>query len=328
MTNTLITSPKAGDVSPYVDTARRLVKKSKSANTERAYKAHWQTFSTFCGQIGASALPAAPETVVAFIARQSDAGRKASTVTAQLAAVAWAHRSASLANPCDDIRVSTTLSGMRRDAGTKPTQKTPITQDTVKLLVVDLPDDLRGKRDRAMILVGMWGAFRRSELVALDVSDVTFTRKGATIYVKSSKTDQEGAGMTKQFARMADKTICPVTALREWLRVAGHTEGALFRGITKHETLYSGHMEGGEVARIIKRACVRAGITEGELDNYAGHSLRAGFITGAAEKGAQAWQIAEQTGHKPGSRVLETYIRTAGRGALAAIGMMAKTDSD
>lgn len=311
----------------YAPQVRRYVQASKAENTRKAYAAHWRTFTTWAAGAGLQALPAAPESVVAFITHQADKGRKPATLQASLAAIAFQHKTAGAINPCDDIRVTTTLAGIRRDKKTRPAQKAPATLDVVRRMVIALPYDLRGIRDRAIILCGFWGAFRRSELVALTVADVRFTQTGAKVLIASSKTDQEGAGMTKNLPALADRSICPVAALREWLRVSGIQSGALFRGIDKTGSLHSGNMGGREVARVVKRACDRAGMSEAEMMQYAGHSLRAGFVTDAADKGAQAWEISEQTGHAAGSRVLQSYIRAAGRGAIRAIGLIAPVDT-
>lgn len=305
---------------PYAEQVRKYVSASKANTTQRAYGAHWRTFIAWAQAAGVAALPAQPESVIAFITHQADAGRKASTLQASLAAIAFMHKTAGAPNPCDDIRVTTTMQGIRRTIGTRPQQKAPATLDIVRKLVAGLPDDLRGKRDRAVILCGFFGAFRRAELVALTVADVRFNKAGAQIIIRRSKTDQEGAGLTKQLPLMSESGICPVTALRAWLKASGIKSGVLFRGIDKAGQLHTGMMQGREVARIVKRACERAGISAHE---YAGHSLRAGFVTEAAEHGAQAWEISEQTGHAAGSRVLQSYIRASGRGALRAISLIA-----
>jgi integrase len=309
----------------YAPQVRHYVQASKADNTRKAYAAHMRTFQAWAAGANVSALPAAPETVVAFITdqatdKQDRKGRKASTLQAALAAIAYAHKAAGMVNPCDDIRVTTTMQGIRRKIGTRPAQKAPATLDVVRRMVITLPHDLRGTRDRAIILCGFWGAFRRSELVALTVADVRFNKAGAAVFIARSKTDQDAAGMVKNLQAMADASICPVAALREWLRVSGIQSGALFRGIDKTGALHTGNMGGREVARVVKRACVAAQISEAQ---YAGHSLRAGFVTDAATAGAQAWEISEQTGHAAGSRVLQSYIRAAGRGAARAISLIA-----
>lgn len=320
MTQAITTTQTGAALAAYAPQVQRYVQASKADNTRKAYGAHWRTFTAWAAGAGVQALPAQPETIVAFITHQADKGRKPATLQASLAAIAFMHKAAGAVNPCDDMRVTVTMQGIRRDKKARPQQKAPATLDVVRRMVITLPYDMRGIRDRAIILCGFWGAFRRSELVALNVGDVHFTQTGARVFIPSSKTDQEGEGMTKNLEAMADASICPVAALREWLRVSGIKSGALFRGIDKTGSLHTGNMGGREVARVVKRACDRAGISAAQ---YAGHSLRAGFVTDAAERGAQAWEISEQTGHAAGSRVLQSYIRAAGRGAKRAIGLIA-----
>jgi integrase len=325
MTQEIVTTAQTGAaLAAYAPQVREYVQASKADNTRKAYASLWATWATWAAGANVSALPAQPESVIAFITHQAGAGRKASTLQASLAAIAFQHKAAGAVNPCDDIRVTTTMQGIRRKIGIRPAQKAPATLDVVRRMVITLPYDLRGIRDRAIILCGFWGAFRRSELVALTVANVRFTQTGAQLFVAKSKTDQDAAGMTKNLPTLADQSICPVAALREWLRVSGIQSGALFRGIDKTGAIHAGNMGGREVARVVKRACVAAQISPAQ---YAGHSLRAGFVTDAAEKGAQAWEISEQTGHAAGSRVLQSYIRAAGRGAIRAISLIAPVGS-
>jgi integrase len=298
---------------------RSYVESSKASNTRRAYASHWRAFEAFCNHRGLASLPTSPEAVIGFIVHQAETGKRPSTIQAQLAAIGFAHKSTEHPNPCDSIKVQTAIAGVRRKLGTRPRQKAPATLDVVRDLVVGLPNDLRGKRDRAILLTGFFGAFRRSELMALDIEDVQFTKFGARVLVQRSKTDQEGAGLMKQLPQLDDPATCPIVALREWLDTAAIQSGPLFRSIDKHGHMHSNHLQGREVARIVKRACTRAGI---DPRQFAGHSLRAGFITDASEHGAQAWEISEQSGHAPGSKVLQQYIRASGRGALHAIGLI------
>jgi integrase len=208
------------------------------------------------------------------------------------------------------------MQGIRRKLGAKPHQKAPLTLADMRKLISTLAgDDLRAVRDRALLLVGYAGAFRRSELVALTRADVRFKQGEMVITLQRSKTDQEGAGSTKTIPSAEDPTICPVVAMRAWLNAAEVNSGHVFRAIDRWGHVRNGQMQGKEVARIVKKACEAAGIDAGQ---FGGHSLRAGFITTAAEGGAQQWQIAEISGHKPGSKVLEQYIRTAGRGGVRA----------
>ena len=205
------------------------------------------------------------------------------------------------------------MAGIRRDLGTAPTKKAALTLDDLRRLVAALPDTLAGHRDRAMLLIGWAGAFRRSELVSLDVADLHIN--GAIkITLRKSKTDQEGRGMVKTIPPIDDDLIDPVRALKAWLADSGIKSGPLFRRIDRHGVLH-GRLSDKAVALIVKDAAQRAGL---EPVQFAGHSLRSGFITAAALAGVEDRDIAAQTGHKS-MAVLHDYMQQSGRRAMGAV---------
>jgi len=208
------------------------------------------------------------------------------------------------------------LRGIRRTKGARPVRKRAATLDIIRRMARACGDDLRGKLYRALLLVGFWGAFRRSELAALQVEDITFTDYGARILIWRSKTDQEGEGQWKQLERLDDQELCPIAALRNWLDVANITSSYVFRSID----LLSGKanpkgISARHIARVIKLLAERIGEPAHE---FSGHSLRAGFVTSALAAGAGELDVMEQTGHKT-ARVLAVYSRQQGRGARRAI---------
>lgn len=292
----------------------RFVNASRAHNTRRAYAGAWAEFEQFCRERGYPALPTPPQAVIDYVTALAEAGQKAATIQVKLAAIGFVHESAEFANPAKSPQVRTTMSGIRRTIGTAQRRKAPATLDVLQQVVTALPDDLRGKRDKALLLLGYAGAFRRSELVALDVEDVRFGNPGAIVTVRRSKTDQEGRGMVKVVPRL-NNPMCPVAALRDWLNAAGIQSGAIWRAIDRWGHVHNRRMTDREVARILKRAAERAGI---DARQFAGHSLRAGLITQAASAGVPEWQIQEVTGHKS-AQVLRRYIRDAGRGQMDAI---------
>ena len=302
--------------SARTERVRRFVDGSMPDNTKKAYQQSWSAFEMFCLQNDYRALPATPDAIVDYITLMATAGRKVATIEQAMAAITWVHRSANHPNPRDDAKVRQALKGIRIQVGTAPKRKEPVLRKQLKNVLDAQGSDLRGIRNRAVLLCGWMGAFRRSELVALDVEDVRFTDDGAVITLQRSKTDQEGAGMQKHLPKQKNPTFCAATALRYWLNASEIESGPLFRAITKWGKVRGGYMNGKEVARIIKQAANLAGL---DSKLFSGHSLRAGFVTQAAINGAATWQIAEQTGHKPNSPVLNAYIRSAGRGAKSAV---------
>ena len=197
--------------------------------------------------------------------------------------------------------------GLRRELGRPARQKAPVTEAELKAMLATLPPTLVGIRDRALLLVGFVGAFRRSELVALDVESVANDPAGATISLDRSKVDQESTGFAKAMPFGATPESCPVRALRAWLEAARITSGPLFRSVDRHGNVGAGRTDGLTVARVVKRAALAAGL---DADRFSGHSLRLGFVTTATRRGCSERSIANQTGHRS-MMVLRGYIRRA-----------------
>ncbi len=321
MSNVSLQPVTPGALTPaQIERARQYVHNTRAQATYRAYRAHWQTFAEFCERHGAPALPATPATVCAFLVEQAEAHR-ASTLSAKVAAIAFQHRAAGAVNPCDALEVREMMRGIRRTIGTAPRRKKAATLDIVRRMARACGDDLRGKLYRAIALVGFFGAFRRSELAALRVEDVTFTDYGARILIQRSKSDQEAEGRYKQLERLDDPAICPVAALRDWLSAAGITSGPVFRSINMITgRLNDRPVSGRHIARIVKLLAERIGESAHE---FSGHSLRSGFVTAALAAGAGELDVMEQTAHAT-PKMLAVYSRQEGRGARRAVRAMVR----
>jgi integrase len=202
--------------------------------------------------------------------------------------------------------VRNTIKGIRRTMGTAAVQKAAALTDDIKAMVAMTDGGLIGARDRAMILLGFAGAFRRSELIGLDVADCDFGKDGLTITLRRSKTDQDGQGRKIGIPYGSIPDTCPVRTVQMWMEQAGiTTTGPLFRSITRHGKLRPGRLAGIDVARVVKKLAVRAGL---DAAKYAGHSLRAGHATSAAIAGATERSIMNQTGHRS-VQMVRRYIR-------------------
>jgi integrase len=197
------------------------------------------------------------------------------------------------------------MHGIRRSMGIAPHQKAPATVEVVRQMVDGLDTDLQGLRDRALLLVGFAGAFRRSELVALNVEDVAFTREGLIILLRRSKSDQEGEGHKKGLPYGSNPATCPVRALQAWLEAADTNEGPIFRGIHRHGNVKAARLSTRAVALIVKRCAEAAGL---DPEAFGGQSLRAGLATSAAAAGVSERVIMQQTGHRS-VRMVRRYIR-------------------
>jgi len=177
--------------------------------------------------------------------------------------------------------------------------------DDIRAMVGATDAGLIGSRDQALILLGFAGAFRRSELVALDVADLAFSRDGLTVTLRRSKTDQEGAGRKVGIPYGSNPDTCPVRAVQSWLEDASVADGPAFRAVNRHGKVQESGLAPIDVARIVKKLAQCAGLDPAK---YAGHSLRAGHATQAATAGASERSIMNQTGHRS-VQMVRRYIR-------------------
>jgi len=291
-------------ISHTIDKAREYIGNAKTKNTKRAYAADLRHFRQWCQENTLPDLPTNPETLALYLAFLAET-YCVSTIQRRLAAISQAHQAAGHASPTENILTKNVLAGIRRAKRIVQRGKAPLLTDDLRKIILALPASIAGVRDKALLLIGFAGAFRRSELVSLDFEDVTIEKEGIVINLKRSKTDQEGQGAKKAIPYGTNPLTCPVLAFREWMTVAGISEGALFRGIDRHGKMAGKRLSGRAVALIVKRTAKAVGIANERLS---GHSLRAGLATQAAINGASESSIMNQTGHKS-SAMVRRYIR-------------------
>jgi integrase len=283
---------------------RDFIRASKAESTIRGYRADWRSFCGWCEAHGLCPLPASAETVASYIAEC--AGRlKVGSIQRQLNAIAEAHKAVGLEPPTHYPMVTNTMKGIRRTKGTAPEQKTPTLTDDIRAMVNATDTGIIGVRDRAMVLLGFAGAFRRSELVGLDVEDCVFGKDGLTVTLRRSKTDQDGAGRKIGIPYGSNPETCPVRTVQGWMETACISTGPLFRSINRHDRVRAGRLSGIDVSRVVKKLAKRAGLDPAK---YGGHSLRAGHATAAAIAGASERSIMKQTGHRS-VQMVRRYIR-------------------
>lgn len=282
------------------DAVREYTEAAVAPNTARARKSDWKVFAAWCERDGVNPLPASPQTVAAFLAAQSkgSAGRRARAVSTVLRYgrnIDVEHRRRGFPAPGRDEAVAAVLRGMRRIRGIRPERKKAAL--TLSLIEKAIPTggDPISIRDRALLLFGFATGMRRSEIVAIDAVDLTWCAEGAIVELRHSKTDQFGEGRQVALPRVDGDPLCPVAAVREWLSFLGETDGPLFRGLKRGGRPRANRMNEREVGIIVKRASARAGF---DVKKFGGHSLRAGYITTAHERGIDWPTIMEQTGHK------------------------------
>ncbi len=277
---------------------------AKAASTLAAYACDMNSFKYWCAARGACPLPASPAIVAAYLAHLADSGRKASGIGRAAAGIAYYHRQAGIdPSPTVHAGVKQTMQGIRRRLGTRPVGKAPATADIIGKMFALCPDTLAGKRDAALLGIGFAAALRRSELVAIEVEDITFVDDGLRLLIRRSKTDQTGEGA--EIAIIRGVRIRPVAALQAWLEASGITTGPAFRAVLLGDRMSATALTANCAARVVKRYARRAGLDHAA---YSGHSLRAGLITSSAEAGANIFKIAEVSRHKS-IEVLRNYVR-------------------
>ena len=275
------------------------IRSSKSKNTIRAYKSDFNHFIEFCKKNNLKFLPTEPK-IVSFYLTHLSGISKVSTLKRRLASISVIHK---IKGHYIDIKhplIIENLMGIQRKKGVFQKSKHPILLNELKEIINVIEknnniNDLKKKRDKALILIGFSGGFRRSELVNIDLNDVEFTKEGVKIFIKRSKTDQSGEGMTKAIPYFKEKSFCAVIFLKEWIKISNIQEGLIFNISDKM------------VALLIKRYLTEAGF---DPKKYSGHSLRSGFATVAADSGADEKSIMNMTGHKT-TQMVRRYIKEA-----------------
>jgi len=328
------TSPAAALLSGLAehDSARvhGYVERASAAATLRAYKSDWRLFCAWCAENGYPPLPASPAVVAAFLTLLADKGfvpREATgskegrdmplrsprplgraTIGRRLAAIVFAHRAANAPPPTshpDAARLERAMRGIRKaKKDERPAKKQAADGDVMRDMLRSVAgESLRAYRDRALLAIGMAGAFRRSELVAVTVGHVDADNRGLLVRIPSSKTDQEGRGHS--VAIPDGQRLEPVRHYRAWIEIAGIADGPVFRKLTPQGRVTAKAMSGQGVALVVKAAAAAAGYPS---ESFSAHSLRAGFLTEAGRQNANLFKMKEHSRHSSLEMVAE-YVR-------------------
>ena len=290
--NDLVTDVKSLEL----ETLKNL-KSSKANNTLRAYKADFKDFALFCQQNGFNSMPSEPKIITLYLTHLSKSS-KFSTLKRRLASISVIHKLNGHYLDTKHPIITENLLGIKRVKGTYQKAKKPILINDLKLIinVINQENNLKIKsKNKALILIGFAGGFRRSELVSILYEDIEFVSEGVKIFVKRSKTDQSGEGMTKGIPYFSNPEYCPVTSLKNWVQESQIKSGKIF------------DMSDKNVALTIKKYAALAGL---DKNKYSGHSLRSGFATSTAELGAEERSIMAMTGHKT-TQMVRRYIQEA-----------------
>jgi integrase len=289
-----------------VDRARDYAEASRADNTRRAYRIGWNDFSAYCRTRCFDPLPASPQTVALYVATLAQRAKLA-TIRLYLAAIAEKHRETGLESPTLHEMVRRIVRGVARTNGASQGRKSAATLDHLRAMLLEIRgDNLKAKRDRAIILLGFAAALRRSELAQLRAEDLRFEKRGLIVTIRRSKTDQDGSGVEIAVPYVASRSLCAARAVKTWLDATGITTGPLFRAFTLRRRILETSIDGRDVANLVKKLASKARL-EGD---FSGHSLRAGFATSAAAAKVSLDAIARTTRHKSLS-VLMGYVRPA-----------------
>jgi len=291
--NELVTDIKSLEL----ETLKNL-RNSKAANTLRAYQADFKDFSAFCAKNGLSSMPTEPKILSIYLTHLSSTS-KFSTLKRRIASISVLHKMKGHYLDTKHPIIMENLHGIKRVRGTNQKTKKPILINDLKAIINSIDQmnqpDKKKIRDKAIILIGFSGGFRRSELVNIDYEDIEFVNEGVKIFVKRSKTDQSGEGMIKAIPYFDNKLFCPVTTLKNWIDFSEIKSGKIF------------DISDRSIALIIKKYASLSGL---DADKYSGHSLRSGFATSTAESGAEERNIMAMTGHKT-TQMVRRYIHEA-----------------
>lgn len=289
-----------------VEQMQIFAERSSSPNSVRAFQSDWSDFRAFCFRRNLSALPATAETVAKYITHLAKRTRT-STIRRRLSTIRKAHKVRGHESPTNYEFVRNVWRGIVREKGMRPRGKSPTLVQDIQHIVKAAPSRLMGDRDKALLLLGFMGSMRRSELVALDVEDLTFTSDGILVLVRRGKTDQMSRGEEKAIPFGKYQSTCAVRAIQHWMSAASISSGPLFRSVTKNDSVSQKRLGDRSVALILQRYIGKLGK---DPALFAAHSLRSGFITSAHIAGASEPAIQKQSGHRS-ITVLRGYIREA-----------------
>jgi site-specific recombinase XerD len=287
-----------------IESARKYAQSSQAENTMRAYKSAFNRWCLWAVANERPQLPADPSDVAVYMSHLADSGKAWATINTALAAIEFVHTQKGLSSIRTSREVITVGKGIRRTIGTAQVGAKSLSVEDLRKICSTFGNDLIDVRNKAILLLGFTGAFRRSEIVSLSLTDINRKDDGYLVTLRRSKTDQDGKGMTKGIPFGSNPLTCPVTALDRWIAKHPHAE-------TKGTLLFCTNnglsLSDWSVNYILKQSMLKAGL---DPTGYSAHSLRVGFVTAAAKADKRLDQIMEQTGHKS-VEITMKYVRAA-----------------
>lgn len=282
-----------------IEPVRNYLENALSENTRKAYKNDLDHYRAWGGTI-----PATPETIIQYLTAHTGS-LSIATLQRRLVSITKAHTMQGYNDPVKSDLVKLTMRGIRRVHGKPQKQAAALLKEDLTVMLSHAPDNLKGHRDKALLILGFCAALRRSELCAVKFEDLEFNTQGLVLTLPRSKTDQTGQGRQIGIPYGRGR-ICPVQLVQNWIEKSGIEKGALFVSIRKGGIMTGEQLSDRSIADIIKHYAHKAGL---DAEKYSGHSLRSGLATSAAQHGVSSWKIKAQTGHKSDA-VLSRYIRS------------------
>jgi len=308
-----IPEPRAAlDLHVLADRAEAFAEGALSASTRRAYRSKLRSLDAWAAARGIATMPIDPAALSLYVSELADRGRTVSTISGVIAAATRRHRDAGFARPLDSPHLARVLEGVRRELGTAQVRKSALLADDLRTIcgTLERVGGPAAARDAALLLVGFAGAFRRSELAALELRDLRFVDSGVEVTLRRSKTDQEGHGAVKVIARGALRATCAVRALAAWIAIAGIVDARapIFRAVDRGR-IGTAALSGESIAKIVKRRAAAIGL---DASDFSGHSMRAGFVTQCDLQGVSDADTIRVTLHAS-SAMLSRYLRPRSR---------------
>ena len=288
----------SGSLDRLVETARDYATKATAENTNLAYKKDWESFSSWCRRKGGDPMTCDPQLIGLYItdlAAPQDGALSAtpplavSSIERRLSGLAWSYKQRGQHLDRQDRHIATVLAGIRREHAKPPVQKEALSSEDIIDMISLLPFDLRGMRDKTILLIGYAGGLRRSEIVGLDMAEdqtedsggwIDVFEEGAVLNIKSKTGWRE-----VEIGRGSSDATCPLHVLEQWLHYSKISHGPIFRVVTRdHSSVKADRISDKHVARLIKKCILDAGIRrdlpeEERLKLYSGHSLRSGLAS-------------------------------------------------
>ncbi len=291
-------------IKKLTDDAKNYAKFAFAKSTIKICQQEWKFFTTWCHQHQFQSLPCSIENLTIYLTELANQKLKTSTIQKKLYAINKIHTLNNHHLNLKDSNFIMVWNGIKRSLGTAKKGRAPLLIKTLREILHVIPENNIGIRDRALINFGWASAMRRSEIIALNWDDITYIEEGMHVLIRKSKTDQYGEGQKIAILYGNNKATCPVLNLKKWQDISV-SKDAIFTSINKSNIVSDKRLSDFDIARILKKIMLKCGL---DATEFAGHSLRSGFITTAAKHSVPEHIIMKHSRHKT-SQMIQVYTR-------------------